>query len=135
MACFYIVLGFVIIPLFFQSPNTIVEWVQYIIQTIFQGIALPVIGYVARIAGEKDEKIIKETHDAVMEELVLVKEELTLEQEQRNSLQKIENIINETHNAMMKELNLVKEELTLAQKHCNTLQKIIDELQQHRKEK
>ncbi|WP_211241939.1 hypothetical protein, partial [Ectobacillus panaciterrae] len=89
MVCFYIILGLVIVPLFFQRPNTLVEWVQYVIQSIFQGIALPVLGYVARFAGEKQEKIVSETHDTVMEELALVKEELTLAREQRDALQKV----------------------------------------------
>ncbi|MEI4831600.1 hypothetical protein WAX78_19415 [Bacillus sp. FJAT-53711] len=135
MACFYIVFGLVIVPLFFQHPNNLVEWVQYMIQTIFQGVALPVIGYVARIAGEKDEKIISETHDAVMEELGLVKEELALAREQYDTLQKVEKVISETHDTVMEELTLVKEELVLAREQHVVLQKVIDELQQHLKEK
>ncbi|MGC4378665.1 hypothetical protein WD019_17345 [Fictibacillus sp. Mic-4] len=89
MACFYVVAALVIIPLFFQHPDTLVGWVQYIVQSIFQGVALPVLGYVARIAGENQEKIINETHDAVMEELTLVKEELALAREHRDALQKL----------------------------------------------
>ncbi|MGG0187813.1 hypothetical protein [Bacillus rhizoplanae] len=135
MACFYIIFGLVIVPLFFQHPNTLVEWVEYVVQTIFQGIALPVIGYVARIAGEKDEKVIGETHDTVMEELALVKEELALAREQYDALQKVEKIISETHDTVMEELTLVKEELAMAREQHVVLQKVIDELQQHLKEK
>jgi cell shape-determining protein MreC len=86
MACFYFIFALVVVPLFFQHPTDLVGWVQYIVQSIFQGIALPVIGFVARLTGEKQERILKETHDAVMEELVLVRKELEIAQEEQDRL-------------------------------------------------
>lgn len=86
MACFYIVSAFVLIPLIWQRPQGLIGWVQFLIQSLFQGAALPVLGYVARIAGEKQEQVINETHECVMQELSLVKEELALAREERDEL-------------------------------------------------
>lgn len=89
MACFYVITALVIVPLFFQRPSGLVGWVQYIVQSIFQGVALPVLGYVARIAGEKQERVVTETHDTVMEELAIVKEELAIAREERQVLHQL----------------------------------------------
>jgi hypothetical protein len=45
------------------------EWVQYSIQAFFQGVALPVLAFVARNEGRKQSKIIKETHDMTVKEI------------------------------------------------------------------
>jgi cell shape-determining protein MreC len=95
MGCFYIIFALVIVPLFFQQPKGFIGWVTYIVQSVFQGAALPILGYVARVAGEKQENVLNETHDAVMEELAIVKEELGLAREEREQLIKvIENLSN-----------------------------------------
>lgn len=78
MGCFYLIFALVVVPLFFQHPTDLVGWVQYIVQSFFQGVALPVLGYVARIAGEKQEQVLKETHDAEMEEIAELKEIMNL---------------------------------------------------------
>ena len=59
--------------LFFQTPKTPLEWVQYIIQTLFQGVALPVLAFVAKIEGERQRKLLQETHDTVMQEMKEIK--------------------------------------------------------------
>jgi len=97
MGCFYLITALVIVPLFFQHPTGLVGWVQYIVQSIFQGVALPVLGYVARIAGEKQEGLLSETHDTVMEELALVKEELELAREERQELQSLVRELHQSH--------------------------------------
>ena len=71
MGCFYVIFALVVVPLFFQHPVGLVAWVQYVVQSIFQGVALPVLGYVARVAGEKQKRVTNETHDAVIEDLVV----------------------------------------------------------------
>ena len=86
MAAFYIVTAFVLVPLAWQRPQGLIGWVQFLIQSLFQGSALPVLGYVARIAGEHQERVLNETHDSVMEELTLVREELALAREEREEL-------------------------------------------------
>jgi hypothetical protein len=87
MGCFYVIFALVVVPLFFAHPNDLVGWVQYIVQSIFQGVALPVLGYVSKKVGDSQEKVLNETHDTVMEELSLVKEELQLAKEERASMQ------------------------------------------------
>lgn len=89
MAAFYIVTAFVLVPLIWQRPDGLIGWVQFLIQSLFQGSALPVLGYVARIGGEKQEQVLRETHDAVMEELAIVKEELALAREERDELKQL----------------------------------------------
>ena len=59
--------------LFFQTPKSPLEWVQYVIQTFFQGVALPVLAFVAKIEGQKQEKLLQETHDATMKEMKEIK--------------------------------------------------------------
>ena len=89
MAAFYIVTAFVLIPLIWQRPSGLIGWVQFIVQSLFQGAALPVLGYVARVAGEKQERVLNETHAAVMDEMDIVKEELALAREERDELKQV----------------------------------------------
>jgi hypothetical protein len=63
--------------------------VQYGVAVFFQGVALPVLGYVAWKSGERVEKVIKETHDVVLEELKIIKEELKLAREERDSINRL----------------------------------------------
>jgi len=74
MGMFYGISFLVIAPLFFQVPNGLVPWMQYIVSVFFQGVALPVLGYVARKGSEKQEALLKETHDTVMNEMASIKE-------------------------------------------------------------
>ncbi len=78
MAMFYIVSAFVILPLALQRPHDLVGWIQYIVQSFFQGAALPVLGYVARVSGESQERVLMETHDAAMAEMGMVKDAVRL---------------------------------------------------------
>lgn len=89
MAMFYFVSLLVLAPLLWQHPQGMVGWMQYAISVFFQGAALPVLGYVARISGERQERVLNETHSAVMEELAIVKEELQLAREEREELLKV----------------------------------------------
>jgi hypothetical protein len=82
MACFYIVTLLTLATLYFDTPKNIQGWLMYWIGIFFQAVALPVLGYVTRKAGETQEQVINETHDAVLEELALVKEQLALVKEQ-----------------------------------------------------
>lgn len=86
MAAFWIVTAFVLIPLVWQRPEGLIGWVQFLIQSLFQGAALPVLGYVSRKSGENQERILNETHDTVMEELDMIKDELALAREERDEL-------------------------------------------------
>jgi len=105
MGCFYLVFALVVVPLFFAHPNDLVGWVQYVVQSIFQGIALPILGYVAKKSGDNQERVLNETHDTVMKEFVLIKEEM----------------------------NLVKQELILAKEERNALTELMKEVHQQTK--
>jgi uncharacterized sodium:solute symporter family permease YidK len=97
MGCFYLIFALVIVPLFFSAPQGFLAWVQYLVQSVFQGIALPVLGFVAKNVGESQEKILLETHDTVIEELALVKEELELAKEERASMQELIEELHQHH--------------------------------------
>ena len=58
MITFYIVGLLVLIPLVYTQPTSIVAWASYLCSVIFQGIALPVLGYTARKSGEKTDTAI-----------------------------------------------------------------------------
>jgi hypothetical protein len=60
MATFYIISILVILPLFYSQPISFVAWASYICSVIFQGVALPVLGYTARKAGDKTGEVLKE---------------------------------------------------------------------------
>ena len=89
MGMFYAVSLLVVAPLLWQRPQGLVGWMQYGISVFFQGAALPVLGYVSRRAGEGQEKLLLETHDTVMEELALIKQELSLAAEERDALKEL----------------------------------------------
>lgn len=58
MTMFWIIALLVIVPLFFSQPVGIVGWMQYIVSVFFQGVALPVLGYISKISGIRTDKII-----------------------------------------------------------------------------
>jgi hypothetical protein len=89
MECFYIVFLLVVLVLLFGTPTTPLQWVTYIVQAFFQGVALLVLGYVGWKSGERAEKTINGTHRVVMEELKLVKEELRLAREERDEMREV----------------------------------------------
>lgn len=101
MAMFYGVTFLVIAPLFFQKPSNLVGWMQYIISVFFQGVALPVLGYTAKKSGDEQAKLLRETHDVVMDELTSIKSQQTMNQEEIASLKKI---ISELHH-LIKEVH------------------------------
>ena len=74
LAMFYGVTILTLSILLFQAPRSPLEWVQYAVQTFFQGVALPVLAFVAKISGEQQEKLLRETHDAVMKGIEGIKE-------------------------------------------------------------
>jgi len=89
MAMFYGITFLVVTPLFFQTPNTPVGWMQYIVSVFFQGVALPVLGYTSRKSGEVQAQLLKETHDTVMKELDFIKKQQEAASLERDELEKI----------------------------------------------
>ncbi len=86
MACFYIVFAICVLPLLIERPQTVIGWVQYIIQSIFQGASLPVLGYVARSVGDKQERVIHQRHDMLIEELNKLRDDLDAAREENRQL-------------------------------------------------
>ena len=74
MEMFWLVLILVIMPLLWQRPDSLIAWIQYLSTAVLQAVALPLLGYTTKKSGESQEKIIKETHDALMLELQEAKE-------------------------------------------------------------
>lgn len=68
MCCFWLITVLVLAVLEFQTPHSPLEWIQYVVQTFFQGVALPVLAFVAKKEGDKSRKMNTETHDLVMKE-------------------------------------------------------------------
>jgi hypothetical protein len=89
MECFWIITVLVVAILFWQRPTSLVGWITYISTTIFQASALPVLGFVSKKSGARTDKLLQETHDAVMAEMGLIKEELALAREERDELKQI----------------------------------------------
>ena len=65
MFMFWLIFALTIIPLFYSMPNTPKDWAQYLCTVIFQGVALPVLGYTARKAGDKTDKVMEEIDSLV----------------------------------------------------------------------
>jgi hypothetical protein len=63
MTTFYVITLLVIIPLIYSQPVSFVAWASYLCSVIFQGIALPVLGYTARKSSDKSDKIITHMND------------------------------------------------------------------------
>lgn len=101
MECFYLITILVMLPLIWQRPNGVVPWMQYCISVFFQGVALPVLGYVSRKAGESSEKITLETHDTVMAEMAMIKEYLVMAKEEReiqkDMMEDLHHLMNDMH--------------------------------------
>lgn len=60
MATFYVISFLVIIPLLYSQPTSVVAWASYLCSVVFQGIALPVLGYTSRKASDKSDQMLLE---------------------------------------------------------------------------
>lgn len=75
MYMFWLIFIVTMIPAFITPPSTITAWVQYLSSSVFQAAALPLINYTTNKGTKVQEKISLETHDAVMQELKIAKQE------------------------------------------------------------
>lgn len=91
MACFWVVAFLTLSTLIFDPPKNLQGWLLYWVGIFFQAVALPVLAYTGKIQSDKQEQILKETHDAVMDELAIVREELKIAKEEREILKQIIN--------------------------------------------
>ena len=90
MITFYVITLLVAIPLFYAQPTSIVAWASYICSVVFQGLALPVLGYTARKSGDKTDAMMKD-----MFEMTSKIEKLTelIEKQQEHLHEDVEEII------------------------------------------
>lgn len=63
MVTFYVISILVTIPLFYTRPTSVVAWASYLCSVVFQGIALPVLGYTSRKASDKSDALMKEMYE------------------------------------------------------------------------
>ena len=84
--CFVIFCIIAFVPLAVQMPRDILGWQQWISQTAIQLIALSVLAIVAKKESREQQKMLQETHDKVLEEFNMIKEELALGREEREEL-------------------------------------------------
>jgi len=75
MWLFWVLALVLIILWFLDPPTTPFDISLFVISTAFQAIALPVLAFVSNLQGDRAEKVAKETHDAVMKELALLREQ------------------------------------------------------------
>lgn len=75
IACFYVITGMILTALLWQHPKDPLGWIQYIVAFLFQGSALPVLGYVSKREGEDNRKMLQETHDMVMQQFINMSKE------------------------------------------------------------
>jgi len=85
MTMFYIITLMVLLPLIWQRPDTTISWIQYLVQSLFQGSSLPILAYVAKLEGRKTEAVLNSTHDLAMEEISILREELAIAKIQRTN--------------------------------------------------
>ena len=96
MIMFYAVSFLVVSILFFQKPGSPLEWIQFVVQCFFQGVALPVLAFVAKHEGKKTERLLRETHDTVLKEFSLIRDEVRAIQDIHDDLEKKARDDNET---------------------------------------
>lgn len=87
MATFYAILFLVTLPLFYSTPSNLVGWAQYICSVIFQGIALPVLGYTARKSSDHSDKMMNEMYK-MTKEIERIAQHLEIEQDQLLDIEK-----------------------------------------------
>ena len=104
MIVFYIISFLVLVPLIIERPNTLIGWIQYMSTAVLQACALPLLGYTTNKQGSIQSKLLKETHDTVINELSIIQEEQSVAKEQRNN-----------HSEEMAQIKLIIEEI-----HKNT---------------
>jgi cell shape-determining protein MreC len=75
MWLFWILAVILVVAGILQPPKGAYEVVMFWVSAAFQAVALPVLAFVSNIQGDRQEKIMRETHDAVMKEIKLLREE------------------------------------------------------------
>ena len=75
MAMFYGLCFLIFAVLYWQLPDGPIGWLTFVVQTFFQGVALPVLGFVAKKEGTWTRRILVEIRDTILTELALMKQQ------------------------------------------------------------
>lgn len=59
-----------------ERPANAQNWDLFLVSIFYQGIMLPVLGQVSNRQGDRMERVMRETHDAAMEEVGLLRGEV-----------------------------------------------------------
>ena len=89
MTLFWLLLILDVAGAIVDPPANVQAWLLWGVSILFQSVALPVLAFVSNKQAERTEKVLRETHTAVLEELSIVQEELTLAREERDKLNKL----------------------------------------------
>jgi len=81
MITFWIVLTLVVIPLMYSAPNSLLGWSTYLSCSLFQAIALPVLGYTSKKASDKSDKLMEEMYKMTAD-IKRIVEHLQIEEEE-----------------------------------------------------
>lgn len=69
MWTFWILSMLIVSTLLIQLPSGAQGWILFVVSVFFQGVALPVLALVSNRQGDRMESVLRETHDAVLDEL------------------------------------------------------------------
>lgn len=89
MTLFWILLILDIMGAIFDPPSTLQGWLLWGVSIFFQNVALPILAFVSNKQSERVEKVLNETHDTVMAEMCLIREELAIAKEDRETLKQL----------------------------------------------
>lgn len=74
-SAFYALTVLIIFAVIMSPPTNIQGWLLVIVSEFYQGVALPGLGAAQKAEAEETRKLLQETHDVVLEELKLLKQE------------------------------------------------------------
>jgi hypothetical protein len=100
MTMFIIICILVITPLFFTQPIGVVGWIQYVVSVFFQGVALPVLGYIAKLSGARTDSIISKI-ESLSEQIV----------QNTTEIQKMTSKIHNDVDSIIEDVEVIEEEM------------------------
>ncbi|MCL2095235.1 hypothetical protein FWH13_03940 [Candidatus Saccharibacteria bacterium] len=75
MWLFWVLTIVIVVAGLLQPPSDPYMFVMFVISAGFQAIALPVLAFVSNIQGDRQEKVMREVHEATMKELEMMRQE------------------------------------------------------------
>lgn len=75
MALFWLLLILDVAGAIVDPPANVQAWLLWGVSILFQSVALPVLAFVSNKQAERTEEVLRQTHDLVMAELTLEKQE------------------------------------------------------------